>query len=199
MLLRILLPGLLFFVSGCKDKTPANDGEISPLPQIEQKEEVKQGFFPVNDFLRGEIAGLRTQGINPIVYTITGDKKDSAWLKSENFETRFAPFLVPAIDSSTLSGMFKETSFLDQTINAVTFSYDPKSVVPDSLSIKRWDVYIDPDTEKVRRIYILKKLASGHIQQLTWQVNHGAKIVELDPAKTGNSAIVSETEIKWDY
>lgn len=198
MLSRILLPGILFIIIGCKQKTPASEDSLA-VKQGEQQEEVKQGFFPVNVFLRGEIAGLRTQGINPIEYKINGDKKDSVWLKSENFETEFAPFLIPAIDSSALSGMFKETSFMDQTLNAVTFSYDPKISLPDSFSIKRWDVYIDPNTEKVRRIYILKKLPSGNIQQLTWQADHGAKIVELDPSKDGNNAIVSQTEYKWDY
>ncbi len=198
MFTRIFFIASVFVLCSCKQK-PTTVPATTAVSTSTESEEPKQGFFPVNSFIRGEINGLRTQGINPIEYRIYGEKKDSSWLQSENFEKSMIAFLEPSIDSISLSSWFSESSFLDQTINAVTFSYDPKTELPDSFPIRRWDVYIDPATEKVRRIYIVKKLLSGNVQQLTWQAGHWAKILELDPSKTGNSAVIRLTEIKWDY
>ena len=46
---------------------------------------------------------------------------------------------------------------MDQTINAVTFSYDPKTRLPDSIKLNHWDIYIDPQKNTVQRIYMVKE------------------------------------------
>ena len=179
---RTLLFLIIIICLSCKTKTK----QIPPSPPVvvQQEEEVHK-FFPVTAYLKGQIADLRNQGINPILYRTIRQKKDSSWVKSEDFDSLFQPFLVPVIDSTNQSGTFVEKSFVDQTINSITFSYDPRAVLPDSATLRRWDVYIDPETQKVTRIYLVRKLPSGHLQQLTWQSGNGAKCWNWIPIKTG--------------
>ena len=77
------------------------------------------------------------------------------------------PFLTPEIDSAHLSKLFTGASFLDQTLNAFTFSYDPVNPLPDSMQLRRWDVYVDPEKNTIKRIYIVKQ-SGGSTIQLTW-------------------------------
>ena len=193
---RTLLFLIIIICLGCKTKTK----QILPSPPVivQQKEEV-HNFFPVTAYLKGQIADLRNQGINPILYRTIRQKQDSSWVKSEDFDALFQPFLVPVIDSTNQSGTFVEKSFVDQTINAITFSYDPRTALPDSATLRRWDVYIDPETQKVTRIYLVRKLPSGHLQQLTWQSGKWCKMLELDPNKDGNAATISQEQVKWDF
>lgn len=195
MLRRILFLIFIIFL-GCKSKT------VQPPampPSTVQQEEEQTRFFPVTAYLKGQIADLKNRGINPLLFSTKNQKTDSSWVKSEDFEKLFAPFLIPEIDSTNQSTSFLEKSFVDQTINAITFSYDPKTVLPDSVSLRRWDVYIDPETQKVSRIYLVKKLPNGHLLQLTWQTGEYCNMLELDPMKEGNSAIISQEKVKWNF
>ena len=73
-----------------------------------------------------------------------------------------------------MHSFFTEKSFLDQTINAYTFSYDPKKQLPDSIDLVHWDVYMNPQTNKVERIYMVKEkdsMDNSVTKQLTWVVN----------------------------
>lgn len=196
--MRFLITLLIFsFFFSCKQKQ-SNTASNQIVDTITQQEE-KPIFFPVTEYFKGQLAEFRNRGINPIEYT--GDPKhpDSSWIKSEDFEKAFKPFITPVIDSHRLSNKFEEKSFVDQTINSITFSYDPKQELSDSDEVRRWDVYVDPESQTIKRIYIVKKLPSGNMQQLTWQAGKWAKIIELDPEKDGNAAIISQREIKWDF
>ena len=88
---------------------------------------------------------------------------------------------------------------MDQTIDAFTFTYEPKSKLPDSITLEHWDVYIDPTTSKVRRIYMLKNAGEGKTRQLTWQGDKWCKIVDLNTKADGTSTIEKEVKITWDF
>jgi hypothetical protein len=62
----------------------------------------------------------------------------------------------PSIDSVNMIPLFSGKKFLDQTIAAYTYTYEPKQPLPDSITISRWDVLIDEESSKVRKIYIRK-------------------------------------------
>lgn len=155
-------------------------------------------FFPVTNFIQGQMVEMRETGINPLKITTTGNKVDSAWLKVEELEKAFAHFLTPTIDSVHLWNFFKENKFLDQTLNTYTFTYEPLSQLPDSLGIQRWDVYINPKNQTVKRIYIEKTVGNKQLQ-LTWQTNEWCRIVTLSPDRTGNEKIEKEELIKWKF
>jgi len=182
-----------------------NGGQKNEKNNTAGKEEKQTGeseqaqFFPVTDFLKGQVAEIKTKGINPIITTIKGKHLDSAWLKVENMDEAFSPFLSPVIDSSDMVGMFTEKKFLDQTINAFTFTYDPLKPLPDSFLLRRWDVYVDPESNTVRRIFMIKKTRDHKTLQLTWQTKESCRIVTIATDAKGNDYVEKEVTIKWDF
>ena len=156
---------------------------------------LNQNFFPVTTYIKGQLLDLKNEGINPIMHRIINNKKDSMWLKVEEVPTAVAPFLEPLIDSANLKDLFKETRFLDQTLNAYTFTYDPIGKLPENFELQHWDVYIDPETNRVTRIYILKKEKDGTIVQLTWLSDKSCHMVWIKDK--GKPVIEKDIFINW--
>ena len=156
-------------------------------------------FFPVTDYLKGQLAEIRAKGINPKKISIVNKKEDSSWVKIEDLDTELEMFLTPVIDSTNLASLFTEKKFLDQTINAFTFTYDPVKPLPDSFLLQRWDVYVDPVSNMVKRIYILKKTTDHKTLQLTWQSDMWCKMVTITDDAKGNAIVEKEVTLKWDF
>ena len=159
----------------------------------------KETFFPVTDYIKGQIFEISNKGITPVRYITINGHTDSSWLVHDELNEAFKEFLHPEIDSSNLTGLFTEKKFLDQTINAFTFTYDATGNLPDSMSLQHWDVYVDPETGKVRRIYMVKSAGINKTLQLTWLGNKSCKMILIDNAANGNSPIEKEVNITWDF
>jgi hypothetical protein len=157
----------------------------------------KQRFFPVTNYFKGQLFEMQQAGLNPIMYTMTGDKKDSVWVKIEGIDSIFAPFLSPVIDSVNLIQLFVERKFLDQSIDAITLTYDPVKKLPDSLDLSNWTVYIDPKSGNVKKVFMIKNKADKTLQ-LTWNNNTNCKMVYLTAAD-GKFTVDKEVLISWDY
>lgn len=193
MLNRLLL-GILLFFSAC-----GNNNETSVVKDNSNSPQVIIGdtvsnFFPVSSYLKGEIFGIKSGGITPIKKTTIGNKMDSEYVKEVDFQTTFAEFLSPIIDTSNLKNTFTEKRFLDQTLNAFTFTYDPTNGQENSFSFKHWDVYVDPETNKVKRIYLTKKVDADTQLLLTWQSGKWCKIITVK-----NATIIKEEKVSWSY
>lgn len=159
----------------------------------------KQNFFPLTDFIKGEIFNIKELGINPLKYTIVNGHTDSVWIKIEELDAALQEFLQPKIDSTNLITLFTEKSFLDQSINAITLTYEPIDILPDTMQLKRWDIYIDPKSNKVKRIFIVKEPDSSHTKQLTWVINQWCKIVSIVTDEKGVSKIEKEEKFILDF
>ena len=156
-------------------------------------------FFPVTSFLKGQLHEIKSLPVNPIRIMIHGQKEDSVWMKLNDIENELSPFFSFTIDSANLKPWFEQKSFLDQTLNAYTFTYDPVKTLPDSISVKHFDVYVNPDDNRVSRIYIVLKKTQNSEQQLTWQTGKWARIITLLTGDDGNTTVVSDKKIIWDY
>jgi len=165
----------------------------------EKKETEKQHFFPVTAYIKGEMYTIKQNGINPLKYTTIADHTDSVWLKIEDLDAAVAEFLQPEIDSANLLSMFTEKSFLDQSINAVTLTYEPFVSLPDSMKLRHWDVYLDPTTNKVKRIYMVKEISKTKTLQLTWVNDKWCKITSIITDGNGVSGVEKEEKITWDF
>ena len=160
-----------------------------------------QSFFPVTDFLLGQLKETDSLPVTPLKITISGNKQDSVWLKKEDIRKFAFPFLHPVIDSILMRNYFTEKSFMDQTINAITFSYDAKTKLPGSIKLNHWDVYIDPQKNIVQRIYLVKEeTINGEnvTTQLSWKVNKWCSIRTIiqQPNKVPQ---ITEDIMKWDF
>lgn len=170
-------------------------------PAAAQTEADSINIFPVTSFLKGQLKQLDTMPVTPLLITTQNGKTDSTWLKREDIRKNATPFLTPEIDSSGMYSWFKENSFLDQTINAYTFSYDPKKELPDSIHLIHWDVYMNPQTNSIQRIYMVKEKDSADqniTTQLTWLVNKWYSIRTITQI-AGHKAQVRGEKMIWNF
>ena len=158
-----------------------------------------ESFFPVTSYIKGELYNFRKDGINPIKHTTIKGHTDSVWLKIEEVEGAVKEFLSPEIDSLNLVSLFSEKSFLDQSIGSVTFTYDPDAALPDSMTLKHWDVYIEPESGRVKRIYMVKEISKNKTLQLTWQSRKWSRITSIITDQNGVSSVEKEEKITWDF
>ncbi len=189
---------LVIFLFSCNQKERDNGRETQPVVKDSSiiKEE-KPSFFPVTSYLKGQLFEIKNGSLNPVKIVTIKNKIDSSWIKMELLENEVADFLSPEIDSVNMISLFKESKFLDQTLDAVTLTYDPINPLPDSVLLKHWDIYINPETGEVKRLYMLKKLSPVITQQLTWQVGKSCSIVTISEDEKGNAVIEKEVTIKW--
>lgn len=176
-----------------------NDNQKSVTINNPAAEVSAGGYFPVTDYLKGQIASIRTNGINPVRIITANGKTDSAWLKVEELDSVFAEFLTPAIDSVNMKDYFKENKFHDQTLNSFTFTYEPSKELPATMLLKRWDVYVTPQTGQVKRIYMEKYTTDKKEIQLSWESRGNSKITWFSADATGNPKIEKEELVKWNF
>ena len=151
-------------------------------------------FFPLGNFIKGQIVDIKNSGINPIKITKVNNLPDTSWINVEAFDKVFGEFYSPFIDSSSLQPYFKENKFFDQTLNAITLTYSSIGKVPDSIPWQYWNIYIEPETNKITRIFMVKELDSERTRQLTWIPGISAKAVTISP-----NGPEDEVNIKWSY
>lgn len=191
-ILIIIFP--LFFIACHSAKSPA-------IAFNKDSTDV-QSIFPVTNFLKGQLILIDSMEITPLKTVTIDGKTDSTWLKRADVRPAAAPFLTPLIDSATMSSLFSEKSFLDQTINSYTFSFDPKVKLADSINLTHWDVYMSPQTNKVTRVYMVKETKGNNmdtITQLTWFSNKWFSIRTITQQVSGKKPEVKEEKMLWDF
>lgn len=198
--MRILyfLGVVILFASGC---TNASNEKASPTEAI-VKEVKKDSFFPVTSFLKGQMIVLDSLPVTPLHTITVNNETDSIWIKKTDLNSLLADFLTPEIKEDNLTDYFKETSFNDQTLNTITFTYDPIKILPDSISLRHWDIYIDPETGKILKVYIVKELKEKEktvTQQLTWKTNNWATIITLVNVPNGHTQVQKEEKFIWNF
>jgi hypothetical protein len=156
-----------------------------------------ENIFPVTEFLKGQLRVIDSMAVTPLKVVSINGKTDSVWLKIGDIRKNAAPFLLPVIDSANMYALFSEKSFFDQTINAFTFSYDAKKKLPDSIKLTHWDVYMNPQSNSIDRIYMVKENADT-TTQLTWLVNKWYSIRTIIQSADGQSQVKQEKMI-WDF
>jgi hypothetical protein len=192
---------LLLLLAACGNNNNANTKEtIEPAAaqSVSPLGDSATNFFPVTSYLKGELLNIRSGGITPVRKITIADKTDSSWLKMEELEKVFAAFLSPVIDTTNLKDAFDQKIFKDETLNAFTFTYDPKNAQTNTFAFTHWDVYVDPESNKVTRIYLSKKEGTDKTLQLTWQSGKRCKIRTLKNAN-GKTTVEKEENISWSF
>ena len=165
---------------------------------VEEEQEVPK-FFPVTNYIYGQIEAIKKASVNPFRVDSINNKSDTSWLKIEALDTAFIDFLTPVIDSTNLIGFFTESKFEDQTLDSYTFTYAAKTALPHSIALQRWDVYISPATNSIKRIFMVKKISDQQELQLTWQSGQWCKKVTINTNANGQQSISAVQTIKWNF
>ena len=100
-------------------------------------------FFPVGNYLLGDIESIKHQGISPKYVHVKNGIYDSTFTQLQQIDSCLSDFLHPMIDSVSLNSMVKETKFYDESIESFTLSYDVEKDYFEKTSWRKWDVYIN--------------------------------------------------------
>ena len=185
---------LLISVYACNNKEDASSETIHSSINAEKKPAV----FPVTEFINGQLHELEDMPITPLKKITVNDKTDSFWFKREDIREFAKPFLSPVVDSIKMQSYYNSNSFLDQTIQAITFTYDANDKLPADIKLTHFDVYINPESGKVKRIYMVKQPSADSTIQLTWTVDKWCSIVTIIQAHDQKATIKKEKMI-WKF
>jgi hypothetical protein len=195
--MKQLFPVILLLIFSCNN----NHSQTSAVSPLINNIDTSASFFPVTSFIKGQILQFDSIQITPLHIIIIKEKADSNWLKTEQLKSLLNVFIIPEIKEKNLIRYFKETKFNDQTINAITFTYDPVAALPDSIGLRTWNVYIDPKNGSVTKIYIVKDTKENNqviTQQLTWETNKLAQITNILNKPDGSSEILKQEKFIWN-
>ena len=188
---------ILFFIS-----CTSSENKKTSFTKDDISLQKKDSFFPVTSFLKGQFAQFTSLNLTPL-HTITiKNKTDSIWIKREQLSTLLKSFLTPIISENNLIEYFKETSFDDLTLNTITLTYDPIKTLPDSFHLTHWDVYINPETSNIQKIYMVKQSKDNNdfiTEQFTWQTNKSASIVTLINKSGSNTEVIKVDKFIWNF
>ena len=157
--------------------------------------------FPVTEFLKGQLKEVENSPITPLKTTVLNGHIDSVWTSRDSIRDFAAPFLTPVIDSASLSAYFDGDSFLDQTINSVTLSYAANNKLPQNISLRMIDIYVDPKENTITKVYLLKEKNIGSRNtkvQLTWKTNEWCSIVTITQ-NNGEKPVIKEEKMTWAF
>lgn len=196
---KLLLPLVaIMLLASCHSGTDADSSM-----DIAQDSTVRvDSFFPVTSFIKGQFILLDSTPVTPLLLTTINDKTDSVWIKRDSLRSYLQSFVDETISHQRLHDFFKETRFKDLTINSITFTYEPIKSLPDSIKITNWDVYVNPETGKISKIYIVKNWKDNKYtitQQLTWLTEKSAQITTIKEPDAGGKAEIVEKEYKWNF
>ncbi len=164
-----------------------------------QNETGKQEIFPVSAFVAGQLHVVDSLQLPVVKYTTTNNSTDTALISTLEMITLAKEFTEPDITDPQLKKFYRESSFADQSVPSVTFTYSTPN--PD-LEIQRVDVIIQPDpvrNDKVSSIYIEKKTRSQDTlidKKLYFKANRNFQIITQ--AQAGGQVSVSQLKVVWD-
>lgn len=184
----------LFILNSCSNSSKKNN--------TSEEKTIVASFFPVTSFIKGQIIVLDSLPVTPLQITTIKGKSDSIWITKELMKKMLLPFITPVINETNLINFFTETKFKDQTLNAITFTYDPSRILPDSIPLRHWDVYVNPETGNVEKVYIVKTIkeqGQNLTQQLTWQTNKLVKITTILNTTNGDQTLLKEVVFIWNF
>jgi hypothetical protein len=184
---------MLLICWACSDSKPDKKATAAPA-RVEKK-----NYFPVLDYLKSEVAFVDSFPLGIVKYRSDRGKKDSAFIKTAEFDSLAREFLAPDLDSAGFEENYSESSFLDQTSQSLTFTY---SAINPRNRVKRVDVLATPDPamDKVKSIYIEKSYSSGDTsftKKMYWKAKKNFQIISIwqTPNQPAQS---SQMKVVWD-
>lgn len=189
----IAVSGLLLLLTSCN---PNNKQD-----EILSDKKITLSVFPVTEFLKGQLKEVEKSPVTPLKTVILNGHVDSTWISRDSVRVFAAPFLTPIIDSASLSAYFNGDSFLDQTINSITLSYDANNKLPENISLRGMDIYVDPKENTITKVYLLKETNVDSINtkiQLTWKTNEWCSIVTITQID-GKDPVIKEEKMAWAF
>jgi hypothetical protein len=186
---------LIALLSGCADEIE------SPLPDAQLPDSVNKAkqFFPVLDYLKGELNNVDSFATAIRVYTTLNGKTDSSMIKVEDFNGIMQEFLPPELSKENFEKYYSESSFYDQTTQTSTFTYATKN---DDLEFHRIDVLVQGSEsyDKVSSIYMEKFIGGDDSSMIKKMLLVGGKSLMINSEKTigNNKPVARQDKYVWN-
>ncbi|MEO5997908.1 MAG: hypothetical protein ABIN89_14275 [Chitinophagaceae bacterium] len=186
---------LIVIVMGCCLIACNNNNSKQPLV-----EEATHDFFPVNNFLKGQVHEVDSLKPPVYKYSTINNKTDTILLTPDEFNSLAEEFMKPDMNDPSIKRFYKETSFADQSIPNITFTY---STLNKDLTLQRMDVIIHPDPildDQVQSVYLEKITKSNDIlivKKLYWKTSKNFQIISSRQAGD-HPAIISQIKVVWN-
>ena len=194
MKLSLYFLTLLILLVSCNQEKKENEKSTAKLTEEEAV------FFPVTDFLKGQLIEIRERGIAPVFYQDKKGKMDSTWIKMDSLKGFVADFLSPSIDSFAMAKYYTSKKFFDQTLGRIKLTYEANKFLPKSNPWLSWNVYIDPEKGTVDKIYLVKSVSPNQKLLLNWNCKTQCSITGIEEDEKTKTTIVFRKEIiKWKY
>jgi hypothetical protein len=183
IILILLLSSVL---NACKMFGPAPEKEGTPI---------KGNFYPISSYFENEWRYLDSMPLAVILYSTLNGVKDSTILEKAAFNQEVVQrFRESDVSLSELKKHYEETVFLDESINRITMTYLLKG---KDLPVKKVDIYVDPQSEVVKSIYIERVEKDGTQKKMIWNTRRSCQIISLTE-KPGEQPQTSILQYVWD-
>lgn len=156
---------ILLILSACKQKKAGDIGAAII-------DSTDHSHMPVADFLKEDIRKVDSFAGGILLKTNLESRKDSQFVKPEQFHALSQLFLRPELDSAYFNANYTETSLMDESTEMLNFIYTPKK---DSMGLKKLVLYVSPSLtiDQVNRVYMETFQLSGDTaisRKLTWKL-----------------------------
>jgi hypothetical protein len=159
----------------------------------------KKSFFPVIDFLKGQIRYVDSLPSAILKVAINNGKADSSFIERDEFNKLAQDFILPDLEKNSFQKNFKENSFIDQTTQSATFNYTANDAAS---KLQRVDVLATADEQysKVKSVFIQQSNSNKDsltVKKLFWQTNKRLQIITIKHA-AGQQNVISQLLLIWD-
>ncbi|RYY21884.1 MAG: hypothetical protein EOO04_17240 [Chitinophagaceae bacterium] len=186
---------LISLLSGCADEIK------SPLPEAQLPDSVNKAkqFFPILDYLKGELNNVDSFATAIRSYSTIDGKTDSGIIKVEQFKGIMQEFLAPELSKENFEKYYSESSFFDQTTQTSTFTYATKN---DDLEFHRIDVLVQGSDsyDKVSSIYMEKFTGGDDSSVVKKMLLVGGKSMMINSETTlgANKPVIRQDKFVWN-
>jgi hypothetical protein len=193
----LILAGSLLLTAACHQKNPSDD----PATGKGNTDTVRKDYFPVLDYLNGEISYIENTPLLIVKYNIEGKKTDSSFISPLVFHQLAAEFLAPELDSTFFNAEYKENSFVDETTKMLNFTFSTDN---KKLALQTVDVLANhavDGNEKISGVYMEKREDRNDslvIKKMYWQTGRQFQIVTMISPK-GQPSRTLQLKVVWAH
>jgi hypothetical protein len=159
--------------------------------QQETKQDNKD-FYPVRAYFTQELKELDSLPVAVFLYRESTLDRDTTIVDKSEFRRMVEKLSLPDITIDPLKKKYRETVYMDNTLNLITLSY---STDDPALEIQKIDVYVSPETDRVKNIYMEKRSASGDstiLQKMVWTSGKQFQVTRIITAQGQEEKIMQE-------
>lgn len=202
MIMRFFIAIFLVGLFACGDSGSGTDAATSTKDSAKQDSTLAaaKAYFPVTDFLKGEIRNVDSFSSGIKKYNTVKSKTDSTYIPIDVFKQLAADFISPDLDKANFEKNYKETSFFDQTTQSYTFTY---STDDQALSIQRVDVLVNPGDgfDKVKSVYLEKhsdSKDSSVLKKMYWKAGNSFSVTSQTIVGSAEP-IIRQQKVIWGF